>query len=168
MADNSIPTITSENHPSRRALIAGAVAAVPVAALATPALSRTDERLQLIFELQKVLKAECAAYAQEQNANRWSFQACEKYPSRIDLFREYGPERIKPFGDSMVNFGRDMVVMAGDGPMTKREELEAVVEHCIDLLNLLDGDENLECNGDPEPDHEGEPGAEDEESWQAA
>lgn len=34
--------------------------------------------------------------------------------------------------------------------MTRREELEQVIEHCIDLLNMIDGDSDLEDGGDAE------------------
>ena len=45
--------------------------------------------------------------------------------------------------------------MAGDG-MTRREELEELVQHCVDLLDVIDGDseaeaEPVEDNGDAEP-----------------
>lgn len=40
--------------------------------------------------------------------------------------------------------------------MSSREQLEQVIEHCIDLLNVIDGDPDLECGGDLEPGSETE------------
>lgn len=39
---------------------------------------------------------------------------------------------------------------------TRRESLEQLVEHCIDVLNAIDGDPDLEDGGDFEPDFDNE------------
>ena len=71
MADATLSTNpTSENLPSRRTVLSGA-AAIPMAALARPALSHPDDRLQLIYNLQAALTAEIAAYAKERGADLW-------------------------------------------------------------------------------------------------
>jgi len=35
--------------------------------------------------------------------------------------------------------------------MTRREELEAAIDHALDLLDRMDGDPDAEANGDDEP-----------------
>lgn len=87
---------------SRRTLLTGA-AAIPVSALATPALTRPDDRLQLIYELQTVLTAEVEAYANEQGADLWSIGATDRFSGlRIDMWNVEGPDYISASG---TNYG---------------------------------------------------------------
>ena len=63
--------------------------------------------------------------------------------------------------------------MAGVG-MTRREELEELIEHCVAVLDVIDGDPEAEDNGDcelepdREPDHDAEIDHEDEARFQPA
>ena len=67
--------------------------------------SETRDRLDTIDELQAVLTAECAAYAQEQAADVWGFHASEQGRSRLDLFNTHGEDRIETHGGHPVNYG---------------------------------------------------------------